>query len=187
MFIINVNCICCKKGKDKTVFLPKISGVEVTPSVILVESSEQFWRKIRQIWRILRTLFSWESWCLPEVKSRETSDSRENKTNWFPEGPDIKCFVIFLDFHFNSNERITGANQNSPLDTYNNTNLILKTTKMKDLQSTFLILSATFSSTRCCFSSGIDFKNRCFLAWGFVFVLLCSFTKKKTGWESLGI
>ena len=21
--------------------------------------------------------------------------------NWFPEGPDIKCFVIFLDFHFN--------------------------------------------------------------------------------------
>ena len=28
-------------------------------------------------------------------------DSRENKTNRFPEGPDIKCFVIFLDFHFN--------------------------------------------------------------------------------------
>ena len=40
-------------------------------------------------------------------------DSRENKTNWFPERPDIKCFVIFLDFHFNSNKRITGANQNS--------------------------------------------------------------------------
>ena len=31
----------------------------------------------------------------PETKSGE------NKTNWFPEGPDIKCFVIFLDFHFN--------------------------------------------------------------------------------------
>ena len=31
----------------------------------------------------------------PETKSRE------NKTNWFPEGPDIKCFVIFPDFHFN--------------------------------------------------------------------------------------
>ena len=30
----------------------------------------------------------------PETKSRE------NKTNWFPEGPDIKCFVIFLYFHF---------------------------------------------------------------------------------------
>ena len=54
-------------------------------------------------------------------------DSRENKTNWFPEGPDIKCFVIFLDFHFNSNKRITGENQNSRLGTYNNTNLILKT------------------------------------------------------------
>ena len=52
-------------------------------------------------------------------------DLRENKTNWFPEGPDIK----FLDFHFNSNKRITGANQNSRLGTYNNTNLILKTTE----------------------------------------------------------
>ena len=36
---------------------------------------------------------------------------RENKTNWFPEGRDIKCFVIFLNFHFNSNKRITGANK----------------------------------------------------------------------------
>ena len=32
--------------------LPKISRVEVTPSVTSVESSEQCWRKIRQIWRI---------------------------------------------------------------------------------------------------------------------------------------
>ena len=38
-------------------------------------------------------------------------------------------FVVFLDFHFNSNKRITGANQNSGLDTYNSTNLILKTTE----------------------------------------------------------
>ena len=35
----------------------------------------------------------------------------ENKTNWFPEGPDIECFVLFLNFHFNSNKRITGANK----------------------------------------------------------------------------
>ena len=55
----------------------------------------------------------------PETKSRE------NKTNWFPEGPGIKCFVIFLDFHFNSKKIIAGANQNSRLGTYNNTNLIL--------------------------------------------------------------
>ena len=32
--------------------LPKISGVEVTLSVTSVESSEQFWHKIRQIWHI---------------------------------------------------------------------------------------------------------------------------------------
>ena len=37
----------------------------------------------------------------PETKS-------ENKTIWFVQGPDIKCFVIFLEFHFNSNKRITG-------------------------------------------------------------------------------
>ena len=48
-------------------------------------------------------------------------------TNWFPEGPDINCFVIFLDFHFNSNQRMTGATQNNRLGTYNNTNLVLKT------------------------------------------------------------
>ena len=41
--------------------------------------------------------------------------SRENKSNWFSEGSDIKCFVLFLDFHFNSNKRITGASQNSGL------------------------------------------------------------------------
>ena len=42
------------------------------------------------------------SFCFPE--------SRENESDWFPEGPDIKCFVILPTFHFNSNERITGVN-----------------------------------------------------------------------------
>ena len=74
-------------------------------------------------------LFSQESWCFPRRSRGKHQDSRENKTNWFPEGPDIKCFVIFLDFHFNSNKRITGANQNSRLGTYSNTNLIIKTTE----------------------------------------------------------
>ena len=69
--------------------------------------------------------------CFPESPDRrgKHQDSREIKTNWFPAGPGIKCFVIFLDFHFNSNKRIIGANQNSRLGTYNNTNLILKTTE----------------------------------------------------------
>ena len=74
-------------------------------------------------------LFSRESWCFPIRSPGNHQDSRGNKTNWFPEGPDIKCFVIFLDFHFNSNKRITGAYQNSRPGTYNNTNLILKTTE----------------------------------------------------------
>ena len=60
---------------------------------------------------------------------RETSGI-EGKQNWLvSRGTLRKCFVIFLDFHFNSNKRITGANQNSRLGTYNNTNLILKTTE----------------------------------------------------------
>ena len=101
----------------------------------------------------------------PRVLMFPETKSRENKTNWFPEGPDIKCFVIFLDFHFISNKRIAGANQNSRLGTYN-TNIILKTTEWMIYKSTFRILSASFSSTR---------------GFVFVFKLLPSFTKKKTG------
>ena len=59
-------------------------------------------------------LFSLESCCFPRLRLGKHQDSRENKTNWFPEGSDIKCFVTFLDFHFNSNKRITGANENEP-------------------------------------------------------------------------
>ena len=82
----------------------------------------------------LRVLF----WCFPRQSRGKHQDSRENKTNWFPEGPDIKWFVIFLDFHFNNNKRITGANQNSGLGTYKNTNLILKTTEWMIYKVLFL-------------------------------------------------
>ena len=141
-------------------------------------------------WRKQLVLFSRESWCFPRQNRGKHQDSRENKTNWFLERPDNKCFVIFLDFHFNSNKRITGANQNSPLGTYNNTNLYSQNHWMNDLQSTFLVLSVSFSSISCCFSSGNfldNFKSCCFLAWGFVFVLLYSFTKKKTGRQDLTV
>ena len=66
------------------------------------------------------------------------SDPEGNSEYCFLKSPDvsrdeeglyIKCFVIFLDFHFSSNKRITGANQNSRLGTYINTKLILKTTE----------------------------------------------------------
>ena len=50
----------------------------------------------------------------PDVSRDEVDwkhqDSREDKTKWFPVGSDIKCFVTFLDFNFNSNKRITVAN-----------------------------------------------------------------------------
>ena len=55
------------------------------------------------------------------------SDPEGNSQFCFPESPDVsqeECFVIFLDFHFNSNKRITKANQNSRLGTYNNTKFV---------------------------------------------------------------
>ena len=56
-------------------------------------------------------------------------DSRESKTNCFPRDLTL-CLVIFLDFHFNSDRRITRANQNSQLgylayNCYKNTTLCL--------------------------------------------------------------
>ena len=62
--------------------------------------------------------------CFPRGSLGKHQDSRENKTNWFPEGPDIKCLVIFLDFHFNSIKRITGASINSIQFIYGGLNFI---------------------------------------------------------------
>ena len=47
-----------------------------------------------------------------------------------PRNTDIKCFVIFLDFHLRTSTatkklRLSAANQNSRLSSYKNTNLIL--------------------------------------------------------------
>ena len=53
--------------------LPKISGVKVTPSVTSVESSEQFWCKIRQIWRICEP-------CIPKRNLHTTVMDFQRKT-----------------------------------------------------------------------------------------------------------
>ena len=60
----------------------------------------------------------------PFVRQGKHQDSRENKTNWFPEGPHIKCFVIFLCFHFNCNKRICLSGANKTVD------LVLKRTQI---------------------------------------------------------
>ena len=67
MFTITLTVFVAKKIRTKLCLLlkisgvevapyllPKIFGVEVTPSVTSVESSEQFWRKLHQIWRICK-------------------------------------------------------------------------------------------------------------------------------------
>ena len=94
------------------------------------------------------------------------------------QGPDIKCFVLFLEFHFNSNT--TGANENRRLGTYKNTILILKTTEWMICK--VLILSASFSTTSFCFSSGITLKIVTFKlesTWGFIFVSCVHSRKRK--------
>ena len=51
--------------------LPKIFGVDVSPSVTLVKSSEQFWHKTRQIWRICEP---WEEFVSPKGGALEDWD-----------------------------------------------------------------------------------------------------------------
>ena len=90
--------------------------------------------------------------------------------------------VIFLDFYFNSNKRIARANHNSRLGNYNNTNLILKTTEWMIYKVFSLYYLHHFTPLAAVSFSGNfwdSFKSRCFWAWGFVFVLLCSFTNSK--------
>ena len=48
-----------------------------------------------QIWKETVSLV------FPRVLMFSEMKSRENETNWFPKGPDIKSFVIFLYFQFN--------------------------------------------------------------------------------------
>ena len=53
-------------------------------------------------------LFSRESWCFPRRNRGKHQDSRENKTNWFLEGPDIKCFWIWDDYSQLGATRLVG-------------------------------------------------------------------------------
>ena len=94
--------------------LPKISGVEVTPSITSVESSEQFWRKIRQIWRICEPwmsssekclfglIFSW-NWLekdlcsLPGVFSHGAVGGR----GWLNYGKDVSRFILLYGLYIN--------------------------------------------------------------------------------------
>ena len=61
--------------------------------------AERLWRETVSLLGVL--------WPRSRQSRGKYQESRANKTNWFFEGPDIKCFVIYLDFHFNSDKRIT--------------------------------------------------------------------------------
>ena len=61
--------------------LLEISGVEVTPSVTSVESSEQFWRKIRQIWRICEPCVSYIIIVTGTLKDNHSKKSKVEKSH----------------------------------------------------------------------------------------------------------
>ena len=124
-FVLTGICVFYVKN-DKLV-----SPVNIIVREEIVDQAIKHYALSVRSWGKQLVLFSRESWCFPRRSRGKHQTQGKTKVNWFPEGPEIKCFVIFLDFNFNSNKRITGANQNNPLDTYNNTNLILKTTKWK--------------------------------------------------------
>ena len=67
------------------------------------------------------------------------------------------------------------------MGTYKNTYLFLKTTECSWFTKYFRYIICIFFLHQLLFFVWDNFENRCFLAWGFMFVLLCSFTKKKTG------
>ena len=87
--------------------LPKISGVEVTPSVTSVESSEQFWHKIRQIWRICEPWFS-QPILLGLVKSCILPSGISEIRVLFPASLNINFFKCFLK-QVHQEQRITSA------------------------------------------------------------------------------
>ena len=124
----------------------------------------------------------------PTTSSRETPGlERKKKTNWYPVEPEIKCFVIFLDFPFNVLSS-TATKEYALAERLKTVDSVLIRTQFlfsKPLNEWF---SKYFPYIICIFSLHTllvlfwdNFENRFFLAWGFMFVLLCSFTKKKPG------
>ena len=91
--------------------LAKSSGVEVTPSVTSVESCEQFWRKIRQIWRICEpclflndcNILGETTYCLsywPQAEAKSRAETRAiQKTELCPFRICIHSKEMVLLFH----------------------------------------------------------------------------------------
>ena len=101
-----------------------------TEVVITILFSEQYTLNVRSRGKQL-VLFSQESWCFPRRSRGKHQDSRENKTNWFPEGSDIKCFVIFLELSLQQQQKNNRSERKrtKTVDSVLNTNLILKSTE----------------------------------------------------------
>ena len=88
--------------------------------VLMCKISGGLLLNIQKLFDVYRKLKAWySSTTIPQVaKWLSKNCGKQDPLN-----------IIFLDFNFNSNKRITEANQNSRLGAYNNTNLILKTTE----------------------------------------------------------
>ena len=96
-----------------------------------------------------------------KTKSRETSglDRGKTKQTGFP-----VCYISRLSLQQQRKNNRSEPKQSTRYFYQHKSNF--QNHRMNNLQSTFLILSASFSSNSCCFSSGNfwdNFRYRCFL------------------------
>ena len=106
--------------------------------VLMCKISGGLLLNIQKLFDVYRKLKAWySSTTIPQVaKWLSKNCGKQDPLN-----------IIFLDFNFNSNKRITEANQNSRLGAYNNTNLILKTTEWMIYKELLLNMLATIQLT----------------------------------------
>ena len=76
-------------------------------------------------------LSSQEPWSFPRRSQGKHQDWRENKTNWFPMGPDMKFFVIIIisRLSLKQQQKNNWSKSNQSTRCIYNTHLILKTTE----------------------------------------------------------
>ena len=120
-----------------------------------------------------------------KTKSRETSglDRGKTKQTGFP-----VCYISRLSLQQQRKNNRSEPKQSTRYFYQHISNF--QNHRMNNLQSTFLILSASFSSNSCCFSSGNfwdNFRYRCFLISLRFRVCVVVSIYEKENWQELGV
>ena len=95
-------CVVFKVDSEELYF-PQYTSVPTVKSIFVAED-------IVIICRI--RYYTFNVWSRGKQLVLFSRDSRENRTKWFPEEPDIKCFVVYLVFTVNNRSKTSGAGNN---------------------------------------------------------------------------